>query len=213
MVPMEGSALSFYAPDGHERRAAEVRLRRTWYRYETIRVHEDRLLRRSGELACYELETGEAYTWAHCFGPPMPLPTRFALFSLDDGTSYLCWPSAHRVKIADVTRPRDRIVAFQEYFNGQMPPGPPEVFVSRLVPGAGQWGGPLLQQDPDAVRILALERDADGALLLTVKDSTSPAAAVLVLRDGEWGLLHDYPDGLPEAPPSQPEPGDPDEAR
>jgi hypothetical protein len=141
----------------------------------------------------------------------MPLPTRFALFALNDGTSYLTWAVGPWVRVADVTRPRDRIVAFQDHFANRPPAGPPEPDLFDLVPGSREWGGPLLQQQPDQVRILGIARDAEGALLLTVRESTSPAAAVLVLRDDEWALLHDYPEGLPEVPASQPEPGDPDD--
>jgi len=203
-LPMLGDTIVQRSRNGAPSTRIDVRLQLTHYRYEVVRVREGRVLRGSSKAKCYELVSDAAYTWANFMAPPWPA-AGFALFTLDDGTSYLCWASAHLVQLADVTWPRDRIVAFHEYFAHRGPPGPPPAKIGDLVPGGMEWGGPLLQF-PDAVRILALTRGVEGGLVLTVKDTASPAAAVLGLRDGEWTLLHNYPDGLPEpmsADPSQ----------
>jgi hypothetical protein len=210
---MRGNTIARPGREGGPSQKIEVRLQETWYRYRVIREHAGVVSELpANDIRCYELVSDSAYSWAN-FVASASTDANYALFSLEDSTAYLCSVGGMGVRFADVTRPRDRIVAFQEHFNPRVPLGPPDAPVYELVPGSWEWGEDPWRSPKDGVRILAVERDADGALVLTVKDSTSPAAAVLVLRDGEWALLHDYPDGLPEAPPSQPEPGDPDEAR
>ena len=201
ILPMHSDTIAREARDGAPSTAIKVRLQLTHYRQQAIEGREGRVWENPvSNVKCYELVSDAAYTWAHFVIPPWPM-AGFALFNLPGGTSYLCWASHFRVQMADVTRSRDRIVAFQDYCDGKQPAGPPEANVLDLVPGGKEWGGTPLQF-PDTVRILDLKGDGEGRLVLTVKDTKSPSAAVLGLRDGVWVLLHDYPEGLPEATPA-----------
>ncbi|MFW6119228.1 MAG: hypothetical protein ACOC7S_02740 [Planctomycetota bacterium] len=177
----------------------EVRLQRTSYQYTKVLVRGGRASTISGQAVCLELVSDVPYTWAH-FVAPNTRPGAFALLPLQEGKTYLGWSDGWRVTLADVSSPRDRIVAFHEYSVPDIPnrpAGPPRVNIRAQVPGAGNWGGPQYQLDT-YVNIVSLVRDANGELLLTVKDAYSPAAAVLGQRDDDWVLVQNYPDGLPE---------------
>ncbi|MFO7957126.1 MAG: hypothetical protein R6X33_08480 [Candidatus Brocadiia bacterium] len=177
----------------------EVRLQRTTYQYTKVLVRGDRASTVSGQAVCFELVSDAPYTWAHFVAPNIH-PGAFALLSVRGGKTYLGWSDGWRVTLADVSSPRDRIVAFHEYSVPDIPnrpAGPAPVDIRALVPGGGNWGGPQYQLDT-YVEIISLVRGVNGELVLTVKDAYSPAAARLILRDGEWELLEHFPDGLPE---------------
>jgi hypothetical protein len=201
-VPIRGNLVTMLADDGVPGRTVEVRLRRTWYDYRTVRVFRARVLEatHSQKAMCLELVSDGAYRWAHFFSTGWPYPTGFALFTLEDGTSYLGWDDGPGVRLFDVSRPRDRIMAFYETNSGRRPsPTIPPVNTFDLVPGGDKWGRLMGGEYP--LELFALTKDDEGHLVLTVRDSYSGAVARLILKDGEWGLLEHYPDGLPEDRP------------
>ncbi|MFW6119210.1 MAG: hypothetical protein ACOC7S_02645 [Planctomycetota bacterium] len=198
-VPIQGSLVRLPGEDGVAGRTVEVRLRRTWYDYRTVRVFRNRVSEAAHpqKAMCLELVSNGAYRWAHFVSAGWPYPTGFALFTLDDGKTFLVWERGGGVRLFNVSRSRDRIVAFHDYHSGQpVPPGPPTASIGKLVPGGDGWGW-LIAREYET-EFLALTKDDEGHLVLTVRDSYSGAAARLILREGKWQLLEHYPEGLPE---------------
>ncbi|MFO7959066.1 MAG: hypothetical protein R6X33_18430 [Candidatus Brocadiia bacterium] len=198
-VPIRGNVVTIHGDDGMPGRTVEVRLRRTWYDYRTVRVFRGRI---SGpahpqKAMCLELVSDGAYRWAYFVGAGWPYPKGFALFTLDDGKTFLVWERGGSVRLFNVSRSRDRIVAFHDYHSGRaVPTGPPTASIGKLVPGGDRWGW-LIAREYET-EFVDLTKDDEGHLVLTVRDSYSGAAARLILRDGEWELLEHFAEGLPE---------------
>ncbi|MFW6119197.1 MAG: hypothetical protein ACOC7S_02580 [Planctomycetota bacterium] len=172
-----------------------VALRQTSYEGEILKVQNGRALKLPIKAECYELVSEGPYTWAYWLGGRYPATPRFALFTTGDRRTYVTWPMSWEVRIADVSEPRDRLVAFSEAHGPEGTETFERVNIGEIVPGGKDWGRWVYA---DWVEVVSLEKDAEGRLLLTVKDTQSPAAAVLGQRNDEWVLVENYPDGLPE---------------
>lgn len=181
--------------DAGTTKRVEVALRVTEYEGRLLDVHEGQATDRTVQAYCYELVSDEAYTWAWWGRWNWPVTPQFRLFAFQDADTYLTAPEGRRVGIANVSAPRDRVVAFHQAYGPEVTQTFEWVDIGALVPAAKDWGRWVYA---DWVEVVSLEKDAEGRLILTVKDTQSPAAAVLGQRDDEWVLVENYPDGLPE---------------
>jgi hypothetical protein len=107
----------------------------------------------------------------------------FRLFSTEGGDDYLAWVDASTVLFAEVSRPRDRCLAWAQHFSGGPPPGTVRVPVGELVPAARTWGVNALYAD---IIVRSIDKDDDANWVVKISRLDSDEVFTLVGKDGKW---------------------------
>lgn len=196
-VPLEATSATVRDERGGAARDIRVSLARTGYDVVYLRVADGESREIEKRTACYELRpatrgSSDAYRWAMWWDGPPPSPQLFWLVAVESGHSYLLFSNEGSLWMADVTRPRDRTLAFHEDLKLGSSQAVEHVPLRALFPEVidNKWGFATFRQATRGiVEFVSLNEDAQGALVLTVKDPTGDDRALLKKESGEWRRL------------------------
>jgi len=178
-IPLDPDRLTIMLARGEEAQQISVALRATTYRCRLLEVREGEPGEWHGRLHCYELDSDAPYTWA--VWSPFVLGM-FRLFPDQGGQNYLAWVSGSNVEIAEVSQPRDRCVALNEYFVREHR-RVAFVPVGELLPMR-----PFLSPNPQywAIRVLSIAEHQPGNWTVKISGPDSPEVYTLVSEGGQW---------------------------
>jgi hypothetical protein len=150
----------------------------------------------SGYLHCYELRAAEAgtpYSWSLW---SYDMLAHFRLFAGGAGRNYLCWVRGRDVCFAEVSKPKDKVVALTDLLSDS----PPEQFVtvpvSILVPEVRRWGLNAIRAD---ITVTSLTRDDKGTFELKISDPEGTKSYTIAGQGQDWRLAEPEAKGEPEA--------------
>ena len=182
-IPLNQDHIALADGEGRVRRPVPVVLEVTTYSGTVLHIVGGRAKWGVPPGRLYELrstETDVPYSWA--LWSPLVLGW-FRLFSTQGGDNYLAWVDASTVVFAEVSKPRDRCLAWAQHFSGEPPPGATRTPVRQLVPEARTWGVNALYFD---IIVRSIDKDDDGNWVVRISPPDSDEVFTLVGKDGKW---------------------------
>ncbi|MFW6119199.1 MAG: hypothetical protein ACOC7S_02590 [Planctomycetota bacterium] len=173
-------------PTEDQLQRVNVRMYRTHYHGRILEIGEGRRRERDTELTCYELSSDHPYGWAvwsaYAFA-------RWRVFTDEKGT-VLAWVDGVDVRLADITEPRERCVAFHEHYQEIGRPPGRFVPVGELVPEAADWRAEKGAMFGDAthheIDVTEVTRGPGAHIRVRVADPATGEGATLLYDGKEW---------------------------
>ena len=178
-----------YLPgEAGEAERVPVRLVERNYDCELYRVRGGKATEKSGKLDCYELTARDGrpmYAWSHWSARNALRDAQLLAYGV--GRNHLAWVNGLDLFIAEVTEPRDRLVALTDTLAapGRLDPGAEQIRLNDIV-GRGPFDG--MNAIHNDITVLRIDSDENGIAAVVVHGVKKEDVFTFVRVDGKWQL-------------------------